>query len=428
MAAPSTSTATTRRWAHCRVRAAPSLLGSGTLTAGDASNTALAAAISGSGGFVKQGSGTLTLTGASNFTGGTTLNAGVLVVNGSLTSGVTVNGGMLRGTGTVGNVVANGGVVAPGNSIGTLTVSGNFVQSGGSIYQVEVNAAGQNDRINVAGTATISGATVQVLAQSGSYARNTTYTILNATGGVSGTYSGVTSNFAFLTPTLTYDANNVFLNLFQSSSAFAAGAQTPNQYAVGMALDQANPTATGDFGTVLNAMSVLSTQQGPAALNAISGQQYADFGTMNVQSGVLFMNAVGQQMALARGSATGGGQRQALAQACEVESCDAGEPVGRLGERAGRAGQRRRQRQLLDADLQFRRRRGRHRLSPRPALSRRHRRGLRRGQPVGRQLHGPRLDRQRQRHGLWLLHSGAASMPTRWRATPIPATRCSARS
>ena len=99
---------------------------------------------------------------------------------------------------------------------------------------------GQSDRINVGGTATINGGTVQVLAQSGTYARNTTYTILNATGGVSGTYSGVTSNFAFLTPTLTYDANNVFLTLFQSSSAFAAGAQTPNQYAVGTALDQAN--------------------------------------------------------------------------------------------------------------------------------------------------------------------------------------------
>ena len=116
--------------------------------------------------------------------------------------------------------------MAPGNSIGTLNVNGNFVQGGGSTYQVEVNAAGQSDRINVGGTATLNGGTVQVLAQPGTYARNTTYTILNATGGVSGAYSGVTSNFAFLTPTLAYDANNVFLNLFQSTSAFAAGAQT----------------------------------------------------------------------------------------------------------------------------------------------------------------------------------------------------------
>jgi outer membrane autotransporter protein len=316
-------------------------LGSGTLTAGDASNTTLAAAISGTGGLIKQGSGVLTLTGASGFTGGTTVNAGGLVVNGSLASSVTLNGGVLQGIGTIGGLVVNGGVVAPGNSIGTLTVNGNFVQANGTTYQVEVNAAGRSDRINVGGAATINGGAVQVLAQSGTYARNTTYTILNATGGVSGAYSGVSSNFAFLTPTLAYDANNVFLNLFQSSSAFAAGAQTPNQYAVGVVLDQVNPTATGDFGAVLNAMSVLSTQQGPAALNAISGQPYADFGTLNVQGAVLFMNAIGQQMAAARGGPSGG-QRQALAQACEVESCDGLSPwsvwasaLGGLGSVAG---------------------------------------------------------------------------------------------
>ena len=209
---------------------------------------------------------------------------------------------MLSGAGRFGGLVTNGGILAPGNSIGTLNVNGNFIQNGG-IYQVEVNTAGQSDRINVAGRATINGGTVQVLAQNGTYARNTTYTILNATGGLSGAYSSVTSNFAFLTPSLSYDANNVYLLLFQSASAFAAGAQTANQYAVGTVLDQVNASATGDFNTVLNAISVLSTQQGPAALNAISGQPYADFGTTNVQGAALFMNAVGQQMALARGGA-----------------------------------------------------------------------------------------------------------------------------
>jgi uncharacterized protein with beta-barrel porin domain len=165
-----------------------------------------------------------------------------------------------------------------------------------------------------------------VQAQSGTYARNTTYTILNATGGVSGAYSSVTSNFAFLTPSLSYDANNVYLLLFQNQSAFAAGAQTPNQYAVGTVLDRVNATATGDLNNVLNALSLLSNTQGPAALNAISGQPYADFGTMNVNNATLFMNALGQQMANARGTASTG-QRQALAQACEIETCDAVGPL-----------------------------------------------------------------------------------------------------
>ena len=49
----------------------------------------------------------------------------------------------------------------------------------------------------------------------------------------------------------------------------------------------------------------------------ISGQPYADFGTMNVNNGALFMNTLAQQMATARGGVGGTGQRQALAQACD---------------------------------------------------------------------------------------------------------------
>ena len=317
-------------------------LGAALLTAGaNNASTTFSGTIGGTGGFTKTGTGVLNLTGTNTSSGPTTVNAGTLLVNGSVAGAVTVNsGGTLGGTGRVGTLVSNGATIAPGNSIGTLNVAGNFTQNGG-IYQVETNAAGQSDRINVTGSATLNGGTVQVLAQPGTYARNTTYTILNAAGGLSGAYSGATSNFAFLTPSLSYDANNVYLLLFQSASAFAAGAQTANQYAVGTVLDQVNATATGDLNTVLNALSGLSTQQGPAALNAISGQQYADFGTTNIQGAALFMNTVGQQMALARGGA-GGGQRQALAQACEVEACEGVSPwsvwasaIGGLGSVAG---------------------------------------------------------------------------------------------
>src|SRR5262249_40147504 len=150
------------------------------------------------------------------------------------------------------------------------------------------------------------------------YARNTTYTILNAKGGVSGTYSGVSSNFAFLTPSLSYDANNVYLLLFQSSNSFRAGALTPNQYAVAGALDAANASATGDFNTVLNAISGLSSTMGPRVLNMISGEQYAGFGNALVQGAQLFLT----NFANRAGSNSGGGTKIALAQACDV-ACDA---------------------------------------------------------------------------------------------------------
>jgi len=302
-------------------------LGSATLTTGnDNTSTIFSGTISGAGGLTKIGSGMLMLAGANTYAGPTNINAGILNVNGSLASAVSVNaGGTLMGNGMIGGLnVLSGGTIAPGNSIGIMTVAGSASFAPGSIYQVEANAAGQSDKIVAGGVAALNGGSVQVLAQNGTYARKTTYTILTASGGVSGTFAAVTSNFSFLTPTLTYDANDVFLNLFQS--AFAAGAQTRNQYAVGTALDRANASATGDFSSVLDALSVLSNTQGPAALNAISGQPYADFGTLNVNNGALFMNALGQQMANGRG-ASAGGQRQALAQACEVEACDGTGPL-----------------------------------------------------------------------------------------------------
>src|SRR4029450_7856914 len=59
------------------------------------------------------------------------------------------------------------------------------------------------------------------------------------------------------------------------------------------------------------------------------------------QGGARCVNPVGQQRALA-GGGTGGGQRQALAQACEVEACDGTSPwsvwasaIGGLGSLAG---------------------------------------------------------------------------------------------
>ena len=116
----------------------------------------------------------------------------------------------------------HGGATTPGRAC--------FTQNGGT-YVADVNAQGQNDRVTVAGTAIINGATVQVLATPGNYATSTPYTIPNATGGVSGTYAGVSSNYAFMTPSLAYDANNIFLTLaLQGAAPFSGfGSHTVNQ-------------------------------------------------------------------------------------------------------------------------------------------------------------------------------------------------------
>ena len=106
-----------------------------------------AGAMSGTGSMTLQGGGFLNISGNNTYTAATTVNGSTLMVNGSLAGSVMLtNGGLLKGNGMVGVVVANDGVLAPGNSIGTLNVNGSFTQNGG-VYQVEANAEGQCDRI-----------------------------------------------------------------------------------------------------------------------------------------------------------------------------------------------------------------------------------------------------------------------------------------
>ncbi|MEG2798009.1 MAG: autotransporter-associated beta strand repeat-containing protein, partial [Pseudomonas sp.] len=113
------------------------------------------------GSLIKSGGGSLVLSGDSTYRGPTTVNGGVLKVDGSLTSAVTVNnGGTLGGSGRIGALQANSGsVVAPGNSIGTLNVSGDVNFDAGSTYAVELSNA-SSDRIVADGRATLNGGTV----------------------------------------------------------------------------------------------------------------------------------------------------------------------------------------------------------------------------------------------------------------------------
>jgi outer membrane autotransporter protein len=213
--------------------------------------------------------------------GATTVTSGTLAVDGALTSPVTVNAGALAGRGTVtGDVtVASGGAVAPGAAVrfSTLTANGNVNFTNGSIYRVNINAAGQNDKL-LTNTATLTGGTVDVQAQGSGFTPSTRYTILTATGGFGGTTfkKDVMNNLAFLTPTLSYDANDVFLTLLPrgvtgtgGSTGFAGAAQTRNQRAVATALD-ASPV-TNPLVAALLTQSFASARQ---AFDALSGEVY----------------------------------------------------------------------------------------------------------------------------------------------------------
>jgi autotransporter-associated beta strand protein len=127
--------------------------GGNALTLGGAGPMTISGAISGSGSLIKDGSGTVTLTASSSFSGSTTVSAGKLLIGttGSLTNALMVNSSaVFGGTGTAATVTVNaGGHVAPGASAGTLNLSGDLVLASGAVLDYDLGSIGASDKIDM---------------------------------------------------------------------------------------------------------------------------------------------------------------------------------------------------------------------------------------------------------------------------------------
>ncbi|MGX9525299.1 S8 family serine peptidase, partial [Alcaligenes nematophilus] len=263
-------------------------------------NSTFANDISGTGGLHKRGSGSLELTGNNSYTGDTTVSGGRLAVNGTLASAVTVEReGTLGGAGTVAQV-DNYGTLAPGNSVGTLTVSGDYTAHAGSVHELEVGPAGATDRLVVGGAAHIDG-TLKLAG--GPYRQNVAYSFLGAANGVTGQYSHITYEMAFLSPTLLYGPS-LSLMIKRNDTPFATFANTGNQKAVANALDtgsdQPPVTMAELYDTVLNAQS----GQVAGYMEQLQGQIHAGTTSALLSNGDLLPRTLGKQASSAR-NATG---------------------------------------------------------------------------------------------------------------------------
>ncbi len=263
------------------------------------------------------------LTGTNTFSTNTTVQTGLLQINGGLTSPlVTVsNGAVLGGAGTITGIVNSHGTISPGNSIGTLTIVGSLNMTN-STYNEEVNAAGNSDLINVItnvsgllGTAIISNATVVVQpAASGIYAVQTVYTNLTATGGVLGTNAGssitpsVFPSWLGFASSLHYpNTNTVTLTL--TRNAFVSVANTYNQHSVAGALDGiVNSPGPGMFNLVSNFFWLPTADAARAALDSMSGEIHGTLGMLDVQEQDAFNNSIALRTGrMSTGGGSGGG-------------------------------------------------------------------------------------------------------------------------
>ena len=292
--------------------------------------------LAGSRALFQSGTGSTYLVGQNSYTGPTAVTSGVLgvvgtsaspryaVTGGTLridgsASGVVsvVSGGTLSGSGQFGGgTIGAGGVIAPANiaavaalalarsagsdpaavaaalatpapfapgvaislsnPAGNLVSTGNLTLGAGSTYRVGVTASGLSDHLLVNGQASLQGGAVEVRALPGSYAMRTAYTIVTATDGVVGAFGPVVTDLAFLTPTLSYDPNDVFLTLRRNDVPYTAVAATQNQSAVASGLHDAFARGLSPAGgAVIDAFTFSTVPQAQAALDQISGEGIA---------------------------------------------------------------------------------------------------------------------------------------------------------
>ena len=139
------------------------ITGNTVLAAGTANNTEYAGTFEGNGGYAKQGSGTMVLTGNSQaFAGKNEIREGVLQVDGELggQSLRIASGATLSGRGAVGGqVTAHGGstITPAGNDMGTLTLTGDFVGEPNSKIVIQTTLGGDDsptDRLLIKGNST----------------------------------------------------------------------------------------------------------------------------------------------------------------------------------------------------------------------------------------------------------------------------------
>ncbi len=116
----------------------------------DNSSTTCSGMLQGVGSLNKIGNGVLALIGTNTYTGPTTINQGMLTVNGSLASPVTVDsGGTLGGTGNLTTVMVYAdGLLAPGDALGTLSLSGSLILEAGAMMDYELDTPATSDEIS----------------------------------------------------------------------------------------------------------------------------------------------------------------------------------------------------------------------------------------------------------------------------------------
>ena len=254
---------------------------------------------------VKQGA--WTLSGSGDFSdGGAVRNGATLINQGSIAGNLTVDaGGVYAGGGSVANLNVNG-TLRTDTGLGRATIVHDLNMGSAGTLAYGVNADGSSAPVQVGGIANLNGATLAVNPGSGTYPWQSHYTVLQAAQ-VNGTFGKVSSDYAFLTPTLAYTPTQVDLTYTRNDVAFNEFATTGN------GTNAANSLASiGKDNALYNALLNTSQSSAGAAIEQLAGASNANLTSATLgassQVGSSMLSAM-QQMGASPGLMVGLDQR-----------------------------------------------------------------------------------------------------------------------
>ena len=260
------------------------------------------------------GGGTLYLTAKNTYTGGTSILAGSVILNGSLPGAVSVaSGATFGGTGSVGSLTVTPGAtlrLGNGSTPGTLTVAGNLKLTAGSttVFHISPTAA---DTIIVSGAASLGG-TLQIIGAGPEFIGQR-YTVLNAAGGITGTFQTLSLGLGILGQ-IDYSGQNVYLTLKAQTITLPKDVQARNLVNTAAGLNaaivkdnayEALASISGQTGSALTAS--LSQLSGESNLGALAnsfemGRQFLDLLLSHFQEPDGYFNSGGTNATLSQGA------------------------------------------------------------------------------------------------------------------------------
>ncbi|MEA1676996.1 autotransporter domain-containing protein [Nitrospirillum sp. BR 11163] len=264
------------------------------------------------------------------------IDGGLVALNGTASGTVTVgSGGTLRGSGVITGAATVAGVLRPGNSPGTLTFTNGLTQAAKSVLSIDIDGtgtgkgAGNYSRVLVMGGSYVigSGAVLQPNLRGMTGSASNTYTpglgtdfaIVQAAGGVQGTFAGITQPGSGLLAgtqfTALYGSNAIDLYVTPTYGSLASLGASANQQTMGRVVAGLSSTGNADLAAVLKALYGLPTVGASLdALAQIGGGSQANIVAYSLNRGLAVTQVLGQRLAAVRDGVAGGMQGTMQAQ------------------------------------------------------------------------------------------------------------------